>query len=168
MEYQLSSAATSASLHSFLNNQGHALLCLSLGLSKENIDQILILQQAEVRPHISACGLGGKLGPVELYTGTFNNAKSWDHHSCCRRCRKVMSPAFSALSEKGLGEICPLLQAALSPQKYLRRFLRELLNMGECHPELQTIGVTGGRRKSPFIQVQILIYGWGKWRVKMH
>lgn len=46
-----------------LQHQGHTLLCASLGLTKESINQMLILQGAEVRPHFSAHGLGGKAWP---------------------------------------------------------------------------------------------------------
>lgn len=95
-------------------------------------------------------GLGGKLGPMELYTGACSNAKSWDHRSCYRRCHKVMSPAFYALSEKGLGTTCPLLQAAVSTE-ISKVVLKRATEHGWMPSRAADYGVTGGGRKSPFI-----------------
>lgn len=102
-----------------LNNQGCAFPCSFLGLSKDSINQMPILQWVEVRPHISLCGLGVNLGPVEGSTGAFSSGKSWDHHSGYRQCQNSKSCLLCSFRK---GRICTLLLTLLPPEKYLRWF----------------------------------------------
>lgn len=81
-----------------------ALLCSFLGLSKDSINQMPILQWVEVRPHISLCGLGVNLGPMEGYTGAFSKSESWYHHSGCRQCQNNESCLLCSFIKGTKGE----------------------------------------------------------------
>lgn len=74
---------------------------------------------------------------------------------------KIMSPAFSALLEKGPRENLYSSDTPAS-REISKVVLKRAGEQGSMPPTAAHYGITGGKRKSPFIQVQILNYGCSK------